>query len=71
MASMIIEKGEPYSLNTSYKRRTIFWSSHCGSAEANPTIIHEDAGLTPGPTQWVKDPALLQAAVQVTDVTWI
>ena len=24
-------------------------SSHCGSAETNPTIIHEDAGSIPGP----------------------
>ena len=35
-----------------------FWSPHCGSAETNLTSIHEDGGLIPGLTQWVKDPAL-------------
>ena len=29
----------------------------------NPTNIHEDESLTPGLTHWVKDLALLQAAV--------
>ena len=29
------------------------------SAEMNPTSIYEDAGLTPGSIQWVKDLALL------------
>ena len=33
-------------------------SSHCGSAVTNLTSIHEDIGLTPGPTRWIKDLAL-------------
>ena len=29
----------------------------------NLTVVHEDAGLIPSPTQWVKDLVLLQAAI--------
>ena len=38
--------------------KNFFWSSCCGSAEMNLTNIHEDAGLIPGLTQWIKDPVL-------------
>ena len=37
----------------------------------NPTRIHDDAGLIPGPGQRVKGPALLQAMMQVTEVAQI
>ena len=46
-------------------------SSHGGPAVTNLTSIHEDVCLIPGLAQWVKDPALPCALVQVTDVAWI
>ena len=43
--------------------KKILGDSHCGSVEMNPTGIHEDAGLIPGLTHWVRDPVLPRAMV--------
>ena len=40
------------------KIRESFQSSHCGTAETNPTSNHEVVDLIPDLAQWVKDPAL-------------
>ena len=40
-----------------------YWSSRCGSVVTHPTNIHEDTGLNPGLTLWVKDLVLPWAVV--------
>ena len=49
-----------YINNTLIKNKKIqFWIFHCGTAETNPTSVHEDSGLIPGLAQWAGDLALL------------
>ena len=38
--------------------KKVIWSFHHGSAETNPTSIHESASLAPGLAQWIKDLAV-------------
>ena len=39
------------------------WSSCLGSVVSKPDYIHEDAGLIPGLTQWIKDQAFINYGV--------
>lgn len=51
--------------------KSLEWSSRHGSGETNLPSIHGDAGLIPGPTLWVNNPALPLAVVYVADAAWI
>ena len=51
--------------------KTIFGVPVVAQRLKNLASIQEDSGSLPGLAQWVKDPALPQAVVQVTDEAWI
>ena len=40
-------------------KKIIMRSSHCGTAETNPTRNHEVSGSISGLVEWVQDPVLL------------
>ena len=49
-------------------KNRVWWSSCCGAVERNPTRNHEVVGSIPSLTQWVGDPALPWAVVQVANM---
>ena len=48
-----------YNVTIIWLLKMFSWSSHCGTAEINLTSIHEDEGLIPGLTQWVKGSSIV------------
>ena len=48
------------------------WSSRCGTVGSVASLQHQDdAGLIPGPAQWVKGSGIATAAVWITALAQI
>ena len=48
----------PFPLDPFTYQSELFWSSHHGTVETNPTGNHEVVGSISALAQWVKDPML-------------